>query len=403
MPLSLRPPRAGKSPNYEIRGKYLGVRIEQSAGTPDKRLAKQIKGQIEGQIERGAHPSQQRKSDCTTTVITFAMATEAYLLASGDPKFLDPIIELKGPNALAHKPITEIDQGLLDRAAAELYPDATPQTRNRQFYTPVSAVLKRAGKKDEIARPKGWRGKKSKSFLYPEQAFALIAAADAIDAEFGLLCTLLNYTGMRISEPLDARLRHLNLDRTNSEGEPEATLYIDDSKNDEPRMVYLPKIVVDKFRAMPPRPYRPSKIKAVAPLRNGESGRSQIGAGWPYLKRDPNSRIFRFHQGGYLHSLLAEAMKNAGLDFPRRQRGFHIFCHTYGTWMMNFGKLDSFGLTRTDRWKDPRSADGYRHTVINYEKRLADIFPVPQTGNVAAQKTETAKRGIDGESFPITA
>ena len=42
MPLTLRPPRKGKSPNYEIRGTYLGVAVERSAGTPDKKLALKI-------------------------------------------------------------------------------------------------------------------------------------------------------------------------------------------------------------------------------------------------------------------------------------------------------------------------------------------------------------------------
>jgi hypothetical protein len=52
---------------------------------------------------------------------------------------------------------------LPDRAAAVLYPNSTPQTRNRRFYTPVSAVLKRAGVTRQIKRPKGWRGTRSKS------------------------------------------------------------------------------------------------------------------------------------------------------------------------------------------------------------------------------------------------
>ena len=156
-------------------------------------------------------------------------------------------------------------------------------------------------------------------------------------------------------------------------------------------MVYLPPIVVAKFRAMPARESRQLLLGPTGkPLRGGV-GRAQVDAGVPFLKRDPSSPLFRFHQGGHLRKMLADAMSAAGLSFPPRQRGFHIFCHTYGTWMMNYGKLDSFGLTRTDRWKDPRSADGYRHTVINYEKRLADIFPVPETGNQILGNTRGTK------------
>jgi hypothetical protein len=101
--------------------------------------------------------------------------------------------------------------------------------------------------------------------------------------------------------------------------------------------------------------------------------------------------IFRFHQGGYLRDLLAEAMAKAKLSFPRRQRGFHLFCHTYGTWMMRYGSLDNFGLTRTGRWKDPRSAEGYLHTVVNSEAKLADILPVSKRAKNVQSVKKSAK------------
>jgi len=78
---------------------------------------------------------------------------------------------------LRDKPLTEIDQISIDNAASALYPNAPAITTNRQFYTPVSAVLKRAGIEREIKRPKGWRGSKATEWLEPEQAFPLIDAA----------------------------------------------------------------------------------------------------------------------------------------------------------------------------------------------------------------------------------
>jgi hypothetical protein len=75
--------------------------------------------------------------------------------------------------------------------------------------------------------------------------------------------------------------------------------------------------------------------------------------------------------------MLKLTLATCGLVFPRRQGGFHLFCHTYGTWMHRYGGLDSFGLARTDRWKDPRSADRYRHTAASEEARRADVLPVP--------------------------
>ena len=375
MPIKLRPPRPGKTPNYEIRGTYLGVAVERSAGTPDKKIAqRQLRATMRA-IERGEFG---RQAVGAPDEPTFLSAAIAYLKAGGEGKYLGPILEMTGAHALRDLLLDEIDQIKIDNAASALYPGATPQTLNRQFYTPVSAVLKHVGVEGRIKRPKGWRGKNARSWLEPEQAFALLPAASALDQEFGLLCTTLLYTGMRISEALRAKLRHLDLER--------AALYLPQTKNGKSRTVYLPPMVVSAFRAMQPRSARPQKATAARSLARGEPGRSQIDAGLPFLKRDPDAKLFRFYQGGRLRKLLADAMRNAGLSFPARQRGFHLFCHTYGTWMVRFGKLDNFGLTRTGRWKDPRSAEVYVHTQINAEARLAARLPTPQS------------RGESGES-----
>jgi integrase len=350
MPLTLRPPRKGKSPNYEIRGTYLGVAVERSAGTPDKKLALKVLNRVKSEIEEGKI----KGGDGTT----FLMTVKAYLEAGGEGKFMRPIIELDGEHSLCNRLVADIDQTLLDLAAAALYPNATPQTRNRKFYTPVSAVLKRAGIEWRIKRPKGWAGKKSKWWLLPEQAFALIAAAAAIDAEFGLLCLMLLYTGMRISEALDAKLRHLNLNTENP------SLYLPETKNSEARSVYLPPIVIEALRAMPPRPTR-------------IGGMSQSDAGVPFLKRDPDAKLFRFHRGSFLRKMLARAMDDAGLSFPPRYRGFHLFCHTYASWMVGINKMDNYALARTGRWKDPRSTAGYVHTHVSQEAIQAANLPVP--------------------------
>jgi integrase len=350
MPLKLRPPRPGKSPNYEIRGTYLGVAVERSSGTADKRLALKILAGTKRDIERGKiNP----KSEAPTT---FLVAVKAYLQSGGGGRFLGPIVELEGPSAIRDLPIDTIDQTRLDLAAAELYPNATPQTRNRQFYSPVSAVLKRAGVERKIKRPKGWRGEKAKCWMQPSQAFALLQGAADLDAEFGLLCLTLLYTGMRIGEALNAKLSHLDLDG--------GRLYLPKTKNSEARTTYLPPVVVEAFRAMPPRPAR-------------DGGRSRNGAGVPFLDRGPAAKLFRFHQGSRLRDLLAQAMENAGLSFPPRYRGFHLFCHTYASWMVSINKMDNYALARTGRWKDPRSTEGYVHTDASSEAMMAANLPVP--------------------------
>jgi hypothetical protein len=44
--------------------------------------------------------------------------------------------------------------------------------------------------------------------------------------------------------------------------------------------------------------------------------------------------------------------------------------------MRHGSELDTIALTRTNRWKDPRSADRYRHGAVSEESRRADRLPV---------------------------
>jgi hypothetical protein len=258
-----------------------------------------------------------------------------------------------------------------------IYPNAAPTTLNRQFYTPVSAVLKRAGIERKIKRPKGWRGSKATSWMDPTaaSAFGVIEQAYIIEYEFGLFCDTLLYTGMRLSEPLRARLGDLKLDQCDSKGKSAPMLYIPDSKNGEPRPVHLTPHLVERYRNAPPRTRRPRKSDG-KPLKDGEAGRSRTSAGMPWLERPANEKLFRFAIGGRLRKMLQLAIKRAGLTFPRRQGGFHLFCHTYGTWMTRYGSLDTFGLVRTGRWKNAESADRYNHTMASPEARRADLMPV---------------------------
>ncbi len=131
---------------------------------------------------------------------TFAEAAINYMTAGGEQRrFLTPLIHHFGTMALS-----TVDQAAIDRAAAVIYPDGDAATRNRQIYTPVSAVLKRAGIEQKIKRPIGWRGRRRTDWLAPKQAFAIFKATHKIKAprdtrtEFKILLRLLCYTGMRL-------------------------------------------------------------------------------------------------------------------------------------------------------------------------------------------------------------
>jgi integrase len=139
-----------------------------------------------------------------------------------------------------------------------------------------------------------------------------------------------------LSEGLRAEVDRLRL--------KESYLYMPRTKNGLARAVFLP----------PP---------AIEALREHPRGLDRSGA-----------RIFKFHKGGHLYSLLRAAAARAGVTLEERQ-AFHIFCHTYGTWMRRYGGLDLRGLVGTDRWKDIKSTARYAHVVPSEEAQRAAMLP----------------------------
>lgn len=326
MPIKLIPPSTKRrTPFYSARGTHLGVYIDRSLKTGEKALAKKLIRDIERAIECGALAAGRP--------LGFAEAASAYMKAGGERSYLAPLIRHFGTT-----PLHMLDQTAIDNAADALYPLATAATRNRQVYTPVSAVLKRAGDERKIKRPKGWRGRKLTHWLTQRQAFAIFRAANRIEAPkktriiFRVFLVTLCYTGMRLSDALGLTWENVNLRNK--------TALLPETKNGKPRLVYLPKVVVDELRPF-------------------------AGEG----------RVFPFHSGGRLRDLLAMTLDAASVHLPRRV-AFHVFCHTWATWMRQHGGLDTYDLLKTDRWTDAESADRYAHVVVSDIAKRAERLPV---------------------------
>jgi integrase len=248
--------------------------------------------------------------------------------AGGERRFLEPLLKHFGAKLLA-----QVTQADIDAAAVALYPSASPATRNRQVYSPVSAVLKHAQVTTPFKRPKGARGESRLCWLKEQEAFALLAAARARHARFGALCTFLLYTGCRLSEAL--RVKPADIDLTQS------YVYVGKTKNGEPRPVHLPPAVV-------------------AEIANVEPGKRTV---------------FGLSKAGRLYELLAESAATAGVMIPDRV-AFHIFRHTYGAWMRRYGKLDTSGLVATGAWKSRQAAAVYEHVDVSEEAMKANLLPV---------------------------
>jgi integrase len=323
MPLELKSPRAGKSPNYSIRGTYYGVRVDRTTGTPDKAKARKYLQRIKADIESGAYTP--------PGAVTFAGAALSYIRAGHSKRFLEPL-----SNHFTLTPIASIKQADIDEAAHKLYPDATAATRNRQVYTPVSAIMKHAGEDYELRRPKGAEGEVRTNWLRKEQAEALINAAHDVDEEFGVFLSLLLYTGLRLSEALWLKCSNVDLS--------ENFAYIPDpTKNGDPRPLHLPPALVAELASHPRGLDRPDET------------------------------VCRFRKNGYLYNLMKVSRTKAGLG---KDVTFHTMRHTWATWMRRYANLDTKGLVGTGAWKDEKSAARYQHIVVSEEAKRADMLPV---------------------------
>lgn len=323
MPLKLIKPRIGKTPYYAVRGTYLGVYVDRSAKTSERATAAKFLAKCKDEIERGcfAKPGEP----------TFLDAAVRYMAEGRDERFLEPLLE-----RLGDRPLKAITQDEINDLSIALYPQATAATRNRQVFTPISAVLKHAGIERQWKRPKGWRGEKRHEWLWPEQAFTVLKAADQVEPEFGLFLRTLLYTGLRLGEALRLQCDDVALS--------EAYALAKDTKNGEDRGVFLPPVLVAAFA-------------------NHPRGMDRKG-----------KKVFRYVKCGRLYTLLGRVEKASGLALT-----FHLFRHTWATWMRRYGGLDRDGLVATGAWRDSASAARYAHTVVSEESRKAILLPVEKT------------------------
>lgn len=327
MPLKLIDPRPGKTPNYAIRGTHYGEYVNRTAGTPDRKKATAYLNKIKADIERGAYTPK--------GAITFAKAALSYVRNGGEELYIGPLADHFG-----NMPLVEIDQEQIDEAAVMIYPSASAATRNRQVYTPISAILKHAKVVFPVKRPKGAQGQVKVEWMTPEQAERLLDAAEAVDGEFRTFLALLCYTGLRLSEALNLSCAGVDLEAS--------TIFIPETKNDDPRAVHVPP-------------------QLAVELANHPRGLSR-----------GHEPICRFHKNGHLYTMMKKAKKAAGLP----KVTFHTFRHTWATWMRRYAKLDTKGLVGTGAWKDEKSASRYQHVVVTEEAQRADMLPTLKRGKV---------------------
>lgn len=345
MPLKLV--RRPKSPHWIIRGTLRGIRVEESTQVSDKRAAEEIRAKREAEIL--AQSVYGRRATAT-----FAEAALSYLEQGGSKRFLEPVIRHFGTT-----PLAKIDQDALDKGARKLFPKAAAATRNRQFYTPASAVLHHAARRGWCARPMIERPEAAPDrvrWLSIEEADRLVGKAGK---HLRPLLVFLFYTGARVGEALWLDWRNVDLAR--------AHVAFPKTKNGEPRGV----------------PLHPRVIAALAnlPHREGEVFRRPDGDPYERLEDDPTDTS----AGTRIATAFKGACRRAGID------DFHPHdCrHTWATWHYQANR-DLGALQKLGGWKSIRMVMRYAHVNVAELSHTIDRLPGGILGEGGEQQAKTS-------------
>jgi integrase len=330
--------RRSRSPFWIIRGTLRRIRVEETTGVADRRAAEEIRAKREAEIL--AESVYGRRATAT-----FAEAALSYVEFKGpdlDTRFLKAVVD-----HFRTTPLARIDQDALDKGARKLFPKGSPSTRNRQFYTPASAVLRHAAKRrwcppPLIERPEEPEGRVR--WLHLDEADRLIAAASG---HLRPLLVFMFYTGARTGEALWLDWRDVDLSR--------AHVTFPETKNGEARGVGL----------------HPRVIAALANLAHREGEVFRRPDGKPYER--PKT-INDTSAGSRIKTAFKGAVGRAGLtDFTP-----HDCRHTWATW--HYAKNRDLGaLKRLGGWKTERMVMRYAH--VNVEE-LADTINRLPGGNL---------------------
>jgi integrase len=342
MPLKLV--RRPKSPYWIIRGTVRRIRVEESTGTGERRIAEEIRAKREAELLTQSVYGRRATA-------TFAEAALSYLEQGGATRFLEPIIHHFGTS-----PLAQIDQDALDKGARKLFPNATAATRNRQFYTPASAVLHHAARRGWCSRPiieRPEAGAERVRWLSIEEADRLIEnAADHLQP----LLVFLFYTGARVGEALWLDWRNVDLRR--------AHVAFEQTKNGEPRGVPLHSRVIAAL--------------ANLPHREGEVFRRPDGAPYERPKGGEDHSA-----GARISTAFRAACRRAKIsDFSP-----HDCRHTWASWHYQANR-DLGALQRLGGWKSVRMVMRYAHTNVAELGHTINALPGGKFGEVSKRRAK---------------
>jgi integrase len=261
------------SPYYYARGTHLGIRVYESLQTGDRVEAERLLAKLQAKLFEGHF------SGSVHAKQGFAAAALRYMEAGGERRYIEPLLRHFGD-----LPLDRIDQQAIDNAAVALYPKCSPATRNRDCFTPISAILKFAGVKHNIRRPKAPPG--VVRWLTHDEARRLIGACSP---HLRPLVMFLLLTGARIGEALTLEWSHVDLSRSH--------VSFPRTKNGEPRGVPLHRDIVAALASLSHRDgrvFRRPDGEPYSGLRGAPSG-GQIKTAFKAALRRAGLKDFRVH------------------------------------------------------------------------------------------------------------
>jgi integrase len=338
--------RRPKSPHWIIRGTVRGYRVEESTKTSNKRFAEEIRTKREVEIlEASVHGR--------SATATFAEAALDYLENGGNRRFLEKVIKHFGTT-----PLAKIDQAAIETGARKLYPDAAPSTRDRQFFTPVSAVLKHAAKRGLCTAPILERPappSKRIRWLNEPEADRLIAATNE---HLRSLVIFMLYTGARVGEALWLDWKQVDLTR---------------------RQITFVKTKNGDVRSVPLHD-RAFFALANLPHREGEVFRRPDDAPYERPKRDDDTSA-----GSRIKKAFRGACRRAGIEDFR----VHDLRHTWATWFYQETR-DLNALMALGGWRTVGMVFRYAHANVGHFKNSIDRLPGGNLGDKISQEEKSA-------------
>jgi integrase len=227
-------------------------------------------------------------------------------------------------NYFGDTPLAEITQEVIDRAIADIYPNAAPSTRVRQGVTPISGVLHDAAARGlceyrQIKRPKQPKSDRLR-WLWPAEALRLVGACSD---HLRPILLLLFMTTCHPSEAIFLDWRQVDLPR---------------------RRAKFPRGPKRNARTVP---LHPAIVAALERLPHREGA----------VFRCPDGRAYRTERGAAaVKTAFTTACRHAKIkDFTIRDVRV-----TSAVWRLACTR-DLDGLMRRGGWRgDPRTADRYK-------------------------------------------